>query len=243
MAVLAREIDAYNRALEAYKRQLGSYNTGVDAYNQTLVTDANGNPVILYAGSYYAVPKDGSDPYVIGGTYNSEYNQYGGVASESDPNVLVLRQNPTNTTTNQVQLMYATDEGGGYYYTVDAQGQQTGIYSPDRTTKIVQNPDGTYTATEYTYDFMAKPGEFDFRGFMPKRPDPTLAQMKKLGQPSLAAQERGGLLGDVIRGNGLASGISRGTIASQNEEAPPPTPEPETPIEPPPPIDWGGTGA
>lgn len=235
MAVLAREIDAYNRALEAYKRQVGTY-------DRSIVTDANGNPVILYAGSYYAVPKDGSDPYVIEGTYNSQYNQYGAVASESDPNVLVLRQNPTNTTTKQVQLMYATDEGGGYYYTVDAQGQQTGIYSPDRTTQITQNPDGTYTATEYTYDYVTKPTEAEQQGLLRKRPDPTLAQMKKLGQPSLAAQERGGLLGDVIRGNGLASGIGRGTVSSTPQQ---PAPEPEQPVEPPPPIEWfdpGGTG-
>lgn len=246
MAVLAREIDAYNRALEAYKRQLASHNAGVSAYQETLVNDANGNPIILYGGTYYAVPKDGGDPYVVGGLYDApQYNQYGTTPAADNPGVEWLRQNPTNTTTNQVKLMYGADEGGGYYYTVDDQGLSTGVYTPARTTQITQNPDGTYTATEYAYEFTPEPGKFDPKGLMPKRPDPTLAQMRKLGQPSLAAQERGGLLGDVIRSNGLASGIGGGTVAQQKapvEEAPPETPEPETPPAPPPEWDWGGSG-
>lgn len=116
MSVLARDLDAYNRALTAYQRRAGGYNRSVDQYNQSMVRDANGNILIQGMGGGSA-GTDASDAVpdssylmavdttgkVISAKLAEGFNEsaYGTSAIEGATGYRMLRQNPTGTADNK----------------------------------------------------------------------------------------------------------------------------------------------
>lgn len=141
MAVLARDLDAYQRAVEQYQRSAKSYNHAGNLYQDSLVKDASGNVyVINAAGQAYTAPPGGG------------------------------------------QLTKATlPSGSNYRYSAMPE-------DPDYQAVQYMNPDGSAPAN---------PGEFT-KTMPTNKPDFTLAQARKLGEPSLA-QAEAGLIGSVFK--------------------------------------------
>jgi hypothetical protein len=243
MATLARDIDAYNRALQAYQRRAGSYNSNVKKYNASIMKDPSGNPYV-YGGTY--------DPFAtVGGAfYTADKTSgrltgvdapagYAGMTQIPDsPEFAMLRQNPTGkevvTFTGATKVEGGVDENGNaypaYFYVKgqpDAEGSTQRVLDASKARVISQTPgggdpnsDSGYTPPTYTieYDinsFSSKPGEFT-ETFDKKAPDPTKAQIDQANRLSPAQQEMG-LIGEVLRSRGLKTGI-KGLIRKKIEE-------------------------
>ena len=241
MSVLARDIDAYQRAVDQYTREMGGHNAEIAAYNNT-VASQNDQPLVVNNGKVYAVNADGTLGNAVGalgdGTYN--YKAYDLTPIEGSSGFSLIRKNPTSVNTKTVTGIYDTYEN---IYYVSAPDGSVSLYTPPADAQITVDPGtGAFSVVETTQVFPNKPG--DFAGELTaKRPDPTLAQLRKMSQPSLAAQERGGLISDVFKGNGLAGGSGRVRGGQPVSSSPPPTPPPLDPVFDPDPIYFNNPSA
>lgn len=222
MSVLSRELASYQSAVDQYTRDSAGF-------TNTLLKDANGNLLVQMNGVYYIVPQDGGNATALSGVYQGSTEQttfkapdgsfytgdqlyrMGTTTSPGDANVQLVRQSPTSTstTTTSIKAIESYDANGNYigtsYYSLDANGQATGFYTPKNTTTLTPDPNDPtkFTATDYTYTYAAEPG-----AFTKARPDPTNAQLRKMNQGSLADQERmEGLETGIIRGGALKGGL------------------------------------
>jgi len=233
MSVLARDVDAYQRALAAYQRRAGSYNSGVNKYNASIMRDPSGNPYV-YGGAYDPLGPASGQFYTADQTTGQLSSAaaptgYAGMTEIAEnPGYSMVRQNPTGKQTKTMTNVYKA--GGG----VDEAGNKVPEYfyvaGPDDTQRVIDaskvrvvdqkegadQGEGLKAPTMYTieYDesnFLEKPGDWT-ETFDKKAPDPTKAQIAQAGRPSLARQEAG-LIGEVIRGSGLKTGL-KGLVRS-----------------------------
>lgn len=243
MSVLARDLDAYNRALMAYQRKAGKYNKGVDQYNASIMRDPSGNPYV-YGGEYDPLGPNSGQFYTADqatGKLNAAAapTGYAGMTGiPESPGYSMLRSNPTGT---QVKTMANVYKGGGgvdeygnkqpeYFYVTgapDAEGNPTQKVIDASKVRVVDQQEGAEQAgtegevlrapTTYTIEY----DESNFlekpgewtETFDKKAPDPTKAQLAQATRPSLAEQEAG-LIGEVIKSKGLKSG-GGGLISSR----------------------------
>jgi len=241
VSVLARDVDAYNRALSAYQRKAAGYNRVADVYRQSITQDASGNPYV-YRGDYDPLgPNDGQ--YY---TYNQTTQKtnpvdkptgYAGMtAIEGSPGYSLVRQNPSGKQTKTMANVYKAgggfDEDGNkkpeYFYTRDGDNQRVIDASKVRVLDQKEGvdypgsgggdgPDRTPTTYTIEYDensFADRPPDWN-ETFDKKAPTATKAQIKQASRLSLAQQEAG-LVGEAIRGRGLKTG-SQGLIGKQME--------------------------
>lgn len=220
MSVLSRELDSYQRAVDAYQRQLNSYNRGVQRYNDTLVRDADGNLLVVdSSGSVMKVDAEGR--VTPGKLPSGTVQDYGISAIPDESRFRMLRQGePVESkreTITGVQRFYDPESGQEYYYTLGSDygdsgpGQErlTAEWRLER--KIPGQQDGeSYTPDTYEFSrdasvYVEKPEEWT-KQFTRKAPDPTFAQVKRAGMPTLA-QIEGGLIGEVMRGKGVRYGV------------------------------------
>lgn len=240
MSVLARDIDAYQRAVDQYKRQRGAHNAQVTDYNNTLVSQ-DGKPVVVFGGLLYVIDDNGvlqplpGDPAFGDAQYPT--TQYQTTPVDGSNDITLLRQNPSGSNTTTVTGAYtpgSIGEGGGSepdtYYQQNPDGSYSIFYPPPGMQVSVDPATGQFTATQTDYSYPDRPPDFTAE-LKAKRPDPTQAQMRKLGQPGLAAQERGGLIGDVIRSNGLKSGGTGRVQGGKTVGIPDDPPPTDTPID------------
>ena len=232
MSVLARDLDAYNRALKAYQRKVGTFNKGVDQYNASVMKDPAGNtyvyggeydPAGVNTGQFYTADKTSGN--LSAATAPAGYAGMTGIPDS--PGYSMLRQNPTG---KETKTFTGAIKSGDYFYITSAEPNSEGstqrqldaskVRVLDQQEGVDQN-DGeggtSRTPTRYTieYDinsFQDKPGEWT-ETFDKKAPDPTKAQVAQAVRPSLAEQEAG-LIGEVIKGKGLKTG-SGGLIGSR----------------------------
>jgi len=246
MSVLARDIDAYNRALEVYQRRAGSYNSGVGKYNESFVRDPSGNPYV-YSGEYDPAGANTGQFYtadkVSGQLTDAEAPaEYAGMTANPDsPPYSMVRKNPIGKETKT--FTGATKGGGGtdrygkpipeYFYVPGERDPAKPIGQPEARqldaskVRVVAVTEGarsgmgasipTYTIEYDVNSFIDKPGEFT-ETFDKKAPDPTKAQLDRAGQPSLAQQEMG-LIGEVLRSKGLKTGL-KGIVRKKLDEKP-----------------------
>lgn len=242
MSVLARDLDAYNRALAIYQRKAGKYNKSTEQYNASIMRDPTGNPYV-YGGSYDPLGATNGQFYTADQatgkltTANAPAG-YAGMSGISDsPGYSLLRQNPTGTQAKTLTNVY---KGGGgvddsgyaqpeYFYVAgepNADGNATQKFIDPNKVRVISQKEGAERSdneggifrdpTVYTI-------EYDENSFLQKpgawtetfdktAPDPTKAQLAQAARPSLAEQEMG-LLGEVIRGRGLKTGT--GLIGSR----------------------------
>ena len=240
MSVLARDLDAYNRALQAYQRKAGSYNKGVDRYNTSFVRDPSGNPY-AYSGEYDPAGANTGQFYTAdkasGQLTEAEAPaEYAGMTANTDsPGYSMLRQNPTG---KETKIFTGATKGGGgtdrfgkpipeYFYLPGVPDPANPMSPPEarqldaskvRVVAVTEGAKGmgggipTYTIEYDVNSFQDKPGEFT-ETFDKKAPDPTKAQIAQAVRPSLAQQEAG-LIGEVVRGKGLKAG-GGGLISSR----------------------------
>lgn len=223
MSVLSRELDSYQRAVDAYQRQLNSYNRGVQRYNDTLVRDADGNLLVVdSSGSVMKVDAEGR--VTPGNLPSGTVQDYGISAIPDESRFRMLRQGePTEAnreTASGVMRYYDPESGEEYYYTLGAE-QYEGSRSMDRLgpewrmERRIPGQQAGWGDSEYytpdTYEFsrdasvyLEKPQDWA-KQFNRTAPDPTFAQVKRAGMPSMA-QIEGGLIGEVMRGKGVRSG-------------------------------------
>lgn len=250
MGVLARELASYQSAVDQYQRN-------AQGFNSSLLEDANGNILIFTNGQYYTVPMSGGNATPFSGTFTTKDGKtitgdqlasYGMTASSGDPNVQLLRQNPTGSTTNTVTGLRAVQDeyGNTSYYTVDFDGNYA-MYTPKPGTVVkyemvpASNPEEapTYKAIETQYQYIGEPGDFTR-----KPPDPTNAQIRRMNQGTWADAERlSGLDNGIIMSGGLKGGLRPPPKPVDGIDTgitdPPPPPE----LEPDPVYDWTSTGA
>ncbi|CAB4159658.1 hypothetical protein UFOVP715_68 [uncultured Caudovirales phage] len=246
MSVLARDLDAYQRALAAYQQRAGRYNRAGKQYDATVMKDPSGNPYV-YGGEYDPLGTNSGQFY----TADKESGKlsaataptgYAGMTKLPDsPQYSMLRTNPTSTQTKVLTNVFKA--GGGvdsdgvrqpeYFYVAgppDSEGNPTQRIIDAGKVRIVGQREGAeqndgeggvYRApTQYTVEY--DENSFQERPgewtetFDKKAPDPTKAQLQQATRPSLAAQEAG-LLGQAIRGGGLKTG-SGGLIRSRMPE-------------------------
>jgi len=243
MSVLARDLDAYNRALMAYQRKAGKYNRGVDQYNASILRDPSGNPYV-YGGTYDPLGPNSGQFYTADqatGKLNAATAPagYAGMTGiPESPGYSMLRSNPTGT---QVKTMANVYKGGGgvdeygnkqpeYFYVAgqpDADGNATQKVIDASKVRVIDQQEGAEqrdndggilrAPTTYTIEY----DENNFlekpgawtETFDKKAPDPTKAQVAQATRPSLAEQEAG-LIGEVIKGKGLKAG-GGGLISSR----------------------------
>jgi hypothetical protein len=235
MSVLARDVDAYQRALAAYQRRAGRYNRAGKQYDASVMKDPSGNPYV-YGGEYDPAGPTSGQFY----TADKESGKlspttaptgYAGMTKLPDsPEYSMLRQNPTST---QTKILTGVLKGGGgvdesgvkqpeYFYVSgppDSEGNPTQKIIDGSKVRVVDQREGpeqndgeggVYRApTQYTieYDennFLERPPEWT-ETFDKKAPNPSLAEIKRAGRPSLAQQEAG-LLGQAIQSQGLKTG-------------------------------------
>ena len=250
MPVLARDIDAYNRALAAYQRRAGSYNSSVSKFNDSMVRDPSGNPYV-YSGEYDPAGANTGQFYTADTagklTEATAPAEYAGMTAIPDsPPYSMLRKNPIGKETKT--FTGATKGGGGTdnwgkpipeYFYIPGERDPGSPMSPPKArqldaskVRVVAVTEGarsgmgggsipTYTIEYDVNSFMDKPGEFT-ETFDKKAPDPTKAQLDRAGQPSLAQQEMG-LISEVLRSKGLKTGFARRKMA---EKPAPATEEP-----------------
>jgi hypothetical protein len=224
VSVLARDLDAYQRALAVYNRQAKGQQQIANTYNASIMRDANGNPYI-YSGQNnpYAAPTGQffvADPATGKLTAASAPDQYAGMTAMTDnPGYSLLRQNPTGTQTQTlggVKLAPPTVNprtgavtDPGYYYVETPGNRSTGAtqtrLDPSKF-KVISEEKGairsgepsTYTVQYDSPTFMDKPAPWT-KEFTAKAPDPTKAELRRAASPSLAGQEAG-LIGQVMQG-------------------------------------------
>jgi hypothetical protein len=239
MSVLARDLDAYNRALQAYQRKVGTFNKGVDQYNASVMKDPAGNTYV-YGGEYDPLGPNSGQFYTADKTSGnlSEATApagYAGMTGIPDsPGYSMLRQNPTGKETKI--FTGAIKSGGGTdrfgnpqpeYFYIPGEPSPDGLSTSKRLdaskVRVVGQTEGqrsgmgggsnpTYTIEYDINSFQDKPGEWT-ETFDKTAPDPTKAQVAQAVRPSLAEQEAG-LIGEVIKGKGLKTG-SGGLIGSR----------------------------
>lgn len=249
MSVLARDLDAYNRALQAYQRKAGTFNRGVDQYNASIMRDPTGNAYV-YGGEYDPLGPNSGQFYTAdktsgklsGATAPTGYAGMTGIADS--PGYSMLRQNPTAKQTKTMANVYkgggGVDEDGNkqpeYFYVAgaaDADGNATQRRIDASKVRVIDQKEGAEQTdndggilrapTTYTIEY----DESSFQEkpgeftetFDKKAPDPTKAQLAQAARPSLAQQEAG-LIGGVIKGKGLKTGAG-GLINSQRAAADP----------------------
>lgn len=256
MSVLARDLDAYNRALQAYQQKAGTFNKGVDQYNASMVRDSNENPYV-YRGEYDPIAKNYGTFYTADKTSGKLTGTtapagYAGITAIADsPGFSMVRQNPTSTQTKTRADVYK-DGGGGFdeygnkgaefYYVIgppDAEGNGTKkILNPDKIRVIDQkegaeirdgNGDIARAPTTYTI-------EYDESSFADKPGEFTETFDKTAPDPTKAqiaqaarlslAQQEAGLIGEVVRGKPLKSGAG-GLIKSKMDKKKIPDATPE----------------
>lgn len=223
MSVLSRELDSYQRAVDAYQRRMNSYNRGVDAYRKTLVRDANGNLMLIDAsGNVFSADQDGrlTRSSLPGGSLTD----YGATPLPDDPRFRLLRQGePTESKRETLDNVYKYqdyDTGEEYYYTQVDEGE-SGIrqvrLTPDWKLEkeipgryIDYGDGGGYERTTYQFSrdassYLEAPPEWTDE-FKRKAPDATAAQVRRAATPSWA-QIEAGLIGQVMRGSGVRGGV------------------------------------
>lgn len=236
MSVLARDVDAYNRALSAYKRRAAGHIRVAGAYTKSITQDASGNPYV-YRGDYDPLGSD-SGPFYIYDQTNKKANPaakpagYAGMTPiEKAPGYSLVRQNPTGkqtkTMTNVSKSGGGVDEQGNkqpeYFYTFNGDNQRiidaSKVRVIDQKEGVEIREDGGLSKTPTTYtieydenSFLDRPPDWN-ETFDKKAPDPTKAEIRQASRPSLAQQEAG-LVGEVIRGRALKTG-SQGLISGQ----------------------------
>jgi hypothetical protein len=241
MSVLARDIDAYNRALAAYQRRAVSYNSGVGKYNESFVRDPSGNPYV-YSGEYDPAG-DNTGQFYTADKASGQLTDvqapasYAGMTANPDsPPYSMLRQNPTG---KETKTFTGATKVGDYFYIPgppDSEGSTSLRKLDPSKVRVIGETEGTRSGmggespTTYTleYDvnsFLDKPGAFT-ETFDKKAPDPTKAQLARAGQPSLAQQEMG-LIGEVLQSRGLKTGL-KGLVRKKMEEKPVPATEEPT---------------
>lgn len=235
MSVLARDIDAYKRAVEQYNRQLRRYNKGIESYNDTIVMDASGNAIVRDSmGNTYSVDKDGklSGFTLPDGRQVADY----GTTTIPGSNFQLMRQNPTERRSETVSGVIRQEgaDGGPSQYVIpnnEGAGQTLG---PEWKLISEQGPVSEGNAPTYTFErdasvYAEKPGDFEGK-LRAQKPDPSMAQVRRMFKPTMAQQERGGLINDVIRNSGLKTGgtptqfRSGSAIPDTNQPAPTPVP-------------------
>lgn len=228
--MLSREAAAYQSAVDRYQRQ-------ARGFEKSLLTDSNGNVLVNLNGQFYAAPRNGGNASPTSSFTTKDGTQvvnngalignYGMTPSTGDnPNLMLVRQNPTSTQTKVVSNLVQYDDGNGnmVYGRLDEQGNYIGNYTPggSNVTYALDPKTGRYSATEYTYSFANEPGEFKGRA-----PSPTNAQLRKAGEIGLAEAERGSALDTgIIRSAGLKSGLKPVTRPSNLDTGLPATPPP-----------------
>jgi hypothetical protein len=232
MSVLQRDLSAYRDAVEQYTRNVRSYNSGVNAYNNSLVTNDQGFVYVTDGSHVFAIdPATGKGKEAKLPT-GMQLNQLGRTALPDDPETKsnestysFLRQNPTVQQNQQITATYRDNSqtpfagASGYYYNnkpIDTKvyslvqeipGQQTPNPAYNPKNPFMSGPQyitGPKTAI-YSADasiYPDQPGDQPTLSY--KAPDPTKAALRRSTDPGLADVERGGLINDVIRGNGLA---------------------------------------
>lgn len=215
MSVLSREIDAYQRALDAWQRQANKHNRKVDAYQQSMVRDDQGRQLVQYGGRVFAVdPATGA----LAPAETAPGAQYGLTDLPGNPGILALRQNPIGTREETMSGALRTeDEGRQYYYTRDFSGGEGGEVRTElgpewrlasEQAGQYQSADSydapTYTLTRDVGVYPEAPGAIE--GFNRQAPNPSMAQARAARRPSLA-QIEAGLIGQVIRGGGVRQGV------------------------------------
>lgn len=223
MSVLSRELDSYQRAVDAFQRRMNSYNRKVDAYRSTVARDANGNMLVVdSAGRVQGVNADGK--LVKGSLPSGTLADYGLTPLPDDPRFRLVRQGaPTEVkreTLNNVRKYQDSETGEEYYFTqVDDgdYGTRTVRLTPEwRLEKEIPGSyedygdGGGYGPTTYQFSrdvstYIESPPEWtgEFTG---KAPDPTAAQVRQASTPNWA-QIEAGLIGEVMRGKGVRSGV------------------------------------
>lgn len=214
MSVLAREAAAYQTAVDQYQRDS-------QGFQDSLLKDANGNILVYMGGRYYTVPMSGGTATPLNGSFTTadgrtitadQLSSYGTTTSSGDPNVQLVRQNPTGTTTSTISGLQAlaNDSGDVNYYARDADGYLQMYVPPIGSTvqyQLVPSSDPTqqptYQAIVTSNQYIGEPNEFTR-----KPPDPTNAQLRRMREGSLADFERSaGLDTGIIRGAGLKGGL------------------------------------
>ena len=115
MSVLARDVDAYNRALAAYQRRAAGPIRAANAYSKSITQDASGNPY-LYRGDYDPLGPNNGQYYTYDQTtqktnpVDRPVGYAGMTAIEGSPGYSLVRQNPTNKETKTLANVY---KGGG----------------------------------------------------------------------------------------------------------------------------------
>jgi hypothetical protein len=229
VSVLARDLDAYQRALAVYNRQAKGQQQIANTYNASIMRDANGNPYV-YGGSYDPLGATNGQFYTADQatgkltTANAPAG-YAGMSGISDsPGYSLLRQNPTGTQTKTLTNVY---KGGGgvddsgyaqpeYFYVAgepNADGNATQKFIDPNKVRVISQKEGAERSdndggilrdpTVYTIEYDA-PTFMDkpapwTKEFTAKAPDPTKAELRRAASPSLAGQEAG-LIGQVMQG-------------------------------------------
>ena len=234
MSVLARDVDAYNRALSAYKRRAAGHIRVAGAYTKSITQDASGNPYV-YRGDYDPLGPNNGQYY----THNQTTEKatpaakpagYAGMTPiEKAPGYFLVRQNPSSKQTKTMSNVFkgggGVDEDGNkkpeYFFTHSGDTQRvieaSKVRVVDQKEGQPQGPGEGNSPTTYTieYDensFLSRPPDWT-QTFDKKAPDPTKAEIRQASRPSLAQQEAG-LVGEVIRGRPLKTG-SQGLIGKQ----------------------------
>lgn len=208
MTVLARELDAYQRAYDQYNRAAKSHNRQLDAYQGTLAKDAQGRVMVLSnEGSLYSFdPETGKSGMALL-PEGKRVSDYGLTPMPDNKGFMLLRENPTVAKRDVVQ---------GAVYRPASITSQAGYYDPagnylagrgwgiDDTAQVAGAPmapaQKTYTMSRDASTYAEAPPEFT-REFNLKQPDPTHAALARMSRPTLAEVETG-LIGQVLRGNG-----------------------------------------
>lgn len=225
MSVLSRELDSYQRAVDAYQRQLNSYNRKVDAYQNTLVRDANGN-LLVVDGSGAVLSADSEGKLTPSAAPSGSLGDYGLTEMPDDNRFRLLRQNPTKSereSRDDVRLFVDSETGEQYYYTLtpgygDAGPTQERLGPewrleealPQKMVPGYGDSGGYYEPQQFRFSrdisgFTERPPEWD-REFNRQAPDPTAAQIRRASMPSMA-QIEGGLVGEVMRSGGVRMGV------------------------------------
>ena len=229
MSVLARDLDAYQRALAIYQRKAGKYNKSTEQYNASIMRDPTGNPYV-YGGSYDPLGATNGQFYTADQatgkltTANAPAGYAGMSGISESPGYSLLRQNPTGTQAKTLTNVY---KGGGgvddsgyaqpeYFYVAgepNADGNATQKFIDPNKVRVISQKEGAERSdndggilrdpTVYTIEYDA-PTFMEkpapwTKEFTAKAPDPTFAELKQAATPSLADQEAG-LIGQVMRG-------------------------------------------
>jgi hypothetical protein len=219
MSVLSRELDSYQRAVDAYQRQLNRYNRKVDAYRNTLVRDSAGNLLVVDAsGTVFSANPEGK--LTRSKVPSGALSDYGLTEVPDDKRFQMLRQNPTESkheSRDDVRFYQDFETGEQYYYTLTPGSGDEGFtltrlgpeWKLERALPQKRVGDSIepqqFRFSRDASVFAEKPPEWD-REFNRQAPDATAAQVRRASTPSMA-QIEGGLVGEVMRGGGVRMGV------------------------------------